>query len=90
MPLPGSRYLAMQGKLLRSATGNVDKRIGPIILSKKQRVAQAESKNPYWNQECGPTFLVICKAQILCFAGLHAQLERRPTRDQMNVFFNFF
>ena len=48
-------------------------------------VALAESKNPYLNQERGPTFRVIGEAQILCFAGLYTGGSDGPTRDQVKA-----
>ena len=47
-------------------------------------VAQAESKNPYSNQERGPTmtFSVIGKAENLGFAGLYTD---GPPRDQVRA-----
>ena len=53
-----------------------------------------ESKNPYSNQERGPTFRVIGEpgeAQILCFAGLYTGGSDGPPRDQVEArFFTFF
>ena len=48
-------------------------------------VAQADSKNPYFNQECGPTFRVIGEAQILCFAGLYTCASDGPPCDQVRA-----
>ena len=58
-------------------------------IEPNKRVAQAESKNLYWNQKCGPIFLVTFKAQILCFAGLYAQLDRRANTWPDESFFKF-
>ena len=53
-------------------------------------VAQAQSKNPYQNQEYGPTFSVIGGAQILCFAGLYTGASDRPPRDQVEASLFYF
>ena len=55
------------------------------IEQEKKGVAQAESKNPYSNQERGPTFRVIGEAQNLCFAVLYTCGSDGPTRDQMKA-----
>ena len=87
---PGRRYLAMPGKLLRRTTTSINRRISSTLLAtekEKTVVAEAESKNPYLNQEHGPTFGVIGKAQILCFAWLYTGASDGPPRDQMEASF---
>ena len=56
----------------------------------KMGVALAESKNAYSNQERGPTFCVICEAQILCFARLYTGASDGPPRDQVKASFLYF
>ena len=66
-----------------------------IVQEKKggPAVHRQKSKIPYSNQECGPTFRVICEAQILCFAVLRYYIPTGATGSHMTrcqVEANFF
>ena len=50
-------------------------------------VESAESQNSYSNQESGPTFRVISKAQFLCFARLYTNASDGQPRDQVRASF---
>ena len=56
-PAPGNHQRQSNLKVRFHAVGQ-EKKCGAL----------AESKNPYSNQKRGPTFRVVDKTQILCFA----------------------
>ena len=67
--------------------------MGGSVPRKRQEntgVAQAESKNPYLNQECGLMFRVIGEEQILCFARLYTSASDWSPHDQVEASFSIF
>ena len=66
----------------------------PRYEARKSGWCIGRSKNPYSNQERGPTFRVIAEAQFLCFAGLYTGAARRERRSATwpggRKFFIFF
>ena len=62
----------------------------PRYEARKSGWCIGRSKNPYSNQERGPTFRVIAEAQFLCFAGLYTGASDGPPRDQVEESFLFY
>ena len=64
----------MQSKKLPKATTvlsvSMEDQVNNIVQVKKYKGCISRKQESYLNQWCGPTYSVISKAQILCFAGL--------------------